>query len=62
MPDRAGGMKRDNEIGVALRTGHPSYFVGSLPEPVTGQTIADVSAAEARFVEEVAACREVAEG
>lgn len=50
-----GGMKHDSEIGVALRAGHPCYFVGFLPEPVPGQTIEDVCEAEARFVEEVIA-------
>jgi pimeloyl-ACP methyl ester carboxylesterase len=50
-----GGMKHDSEIGVALRAGHPCYFVGFSPEPMPGQTIEDVCAAEARFVEEVAA-------
>jgi Protein of unknown function (DUF3141) len=49
-----GGMKHDSEIGVALRAGHPCYFVGFLPEPVPGQTIEDVCEAEARFVTEVA--------
>jgi Protein of unknown function (DUF3141) len=57
-----GGMKHDSEIGVALRAGHPCYFVGFLPEPVPGQTIADVCAAEARFVEEVIARSPEAEG
>ena len=28
-----GGMKHDSEIGVALRAGHPCYFVGFLPQP-----------------------------
>jgi hypothetical protein len=50
-----GGMKHDSEIGVALRAGHPCYFVGFLPEPMPGLTIEDVCAAEARFVAEVAA-------
>ena len=50
-----GGMKHDSEIGVALKAGHPCYFVGFLPEPVPGQTIEDVCEAEARFVAEVAA-------
>ena len=50
-----GGMKHDSEIGVALRAGHPCYFVGFLPQPVPGQTIGDVCHAEARFVEAVAA-------
>ena len=50
-----GGMKHDSEIGVALRAGHPCNFVGFLPEPMAGQTIEDVCAAEVRFVAEVAA-------
>lgn len=50
-----GGMKHDSEIGVALRAGHPCYFVGFLPIPVPGQTIADVCAAEAHFLERVIA-------
>ena len=31
-----GGMKHDSEIGVALRAGHPCYFVGFLPRAGTG--------------------------
>jgi pimeloyl-ACP methyl ester carboxylesterase len=57
-----GGMKQDSEIGVALKAGHACYFVGFLPEPVPGQTIADVCAAEARFVEKVIALSPEAEG
>jgi Protein of unknown function (DUF3141) len=57
-----GGMKHDSEIGVALKAGHPCYFVGFLPNPVPGQTIEDVCEAEARFVEEVAARHPTAEG
>jgi len=57
-----GGMKRESEIGVALKAGHPCYFVGFLPEPVPGQTIADICAAEAHFVEEAAARHPKAEG
>ena len=45
-----GGMKHDSELGVALRAGHPCYFVGFLPEPMPGQTIEDVCRAEAHFV------------
>ncbi len=48
-----GGMKQDSEIGVAMRAGHPCYFVGFLPAPVEGQTIEDVCAAEAQFVARV---------
>ena len=48
-----GGFKADSEIGVALRAGHPCYFVGFLPEPVPGQTIEDIMAAEAAFLEQV---------
>jgi Protein of unknown function (DUF3141) len=57
-----GGMKHDSEIGVALEAGHPSYFVGFLPDPVPGQTIEDVCEAEARFVEEVIKRHPNAEG
>src|SRR5271169_3536459 len=48
-----GGFKADSEIGVALRAGHPCYFVGFLPEPMPGQTIEDVARAEAQFLEKV---------
>src|SRR5215469_16990484 len=37
-----GGFKADSEIGVALKAGHPCYFIGFLPEPVPGQTIEDI--------------------
>ncbi|MBV8738529.1 MAG: DUF3141 domain-containing protein, partial [Alphaproteobacteria bacterium] len=57
-----GGMKHDSEIGVALKGGHPCYFVGFLPEPMPGQTIEDVCEAEARFVAEVAARHADADG
>src|SRR5215470_8593047 len=29
-----GGFKADSEIGVALKAGHPCYFVGFLPDPM----------------------------
>ena len=29
-----GGMKPESEIGVALRAGHPVYFIGFLPKPM----------------------------
>jgi pimeloyl-ACP methyl ester carboxylesterase len=57
-----GGMKHDSEIGVALREGHPCYFVGFLPEPVPGQTVEDVCAAEALFVKTVIDRHPEAEG
>jgi hypothetical protein len=57
-----GGMKHDSEIGVALAAGHPCYFVGFSPNPMPGQTIADVCEAEARFVEEVVKRHPNAEG
>ena len=44
-----GGFKADSEIGVALKAGHPCYFIGFLPEPMPGQTIEDVARAEALF-------------
>jgi hypothetical protein len=57
-----GGFKVDSEIGVALRAGHPCYFVGFRSEPVPGQTLEDVGRAEARFLEEVAALHPDADG
>lgn len=57
-----GGFKADSEIGVALRAGHPCYFVGFLPRPVAGQTVEDVMRAEARFVEKVIELHPEAEG
>src|SRR6201982_2571921 len=32
-----GGMKHDSAIGVGLKAGHPSYFVGFLPGAVAGR-------------------------
>ena len=57
-----GGMKQDSEIGVALKAGHPCYFVGFLPEPMPGQTIEDVCVAEARFIEAVIEAEPKAQG
>jgi pimeloyl-ACP methyl ester carboxylesterase len=48
-----GGFKSDSQVGVALGKGHPVYFVAFRPAPVPGQTIADVTRAEAEFVREV---------
>lgn len=49
-----GGSKPDSEIGVALRHGHPCYFITFAPEPEPGQTIADIVAAETHFLLEIA--------
>jgi pimeloyl-ACP methyl ester carboxylesterase len=57
-----GGMKPDSEIGVALASGHPCYFVGFFPEPVRGQTVEDVCRAEAAFVRTVMALHPAADG
>lgn len=46
-----GGFKADSEMGVALKAGHPVYFVGFLPDPVPGQTIFDITKAEAVVLE-----------
>src|SRR6187455_2247236 len=48
-----GGFKADSEIGVAMKAGHPCYFIGFLPEPMPGQTIERVARAEAVFIEKV---------
>jgi pimeloyl-ACP methyl ester carboxylesterase len=57
-----GGFKAQSEIGVAFQAGHPCYFIGFLPEPVAGQTIEDISAAEAAFLECVIALHPDADG
>ena len=57
-----GGFKADSEIGVAMRAGHPCYFVGFTPEPMPGQTIEDIMDAEAVFLERVIALHPEAEG
>jgi pimeloyl-ACP methyl ester carboxylesterase len=49
-----GGFKEDSEVGVALSSGHPVYFVIFYPDPEPGQTLADVTDAEAEFVRIVA--------
>lgn len=50
-----GGFKDDSQVGVALRAGHPVYFVVFFPEPEPGQTLLDVCAAEAQFIRKVRA-------
>ncbi len=50
-----GGFKEDSEVGVALKAGHPVYFVIFFPDPEPAQTLADVVDAEAEFVRIVAA-------
>ncbi|GHE19864.1 DUF3141 domain-containing protein [Halomonas urumqiensis] len=48
-----GGFKPDSEIGVALRAGHPCYFIGFLPFPEPGQTVEDVVEAEVAFLRHI---------
>lgn len=57
-----GGFKADSEIGVAMKAGHPCYFIGFLPEPVPRQTIEDIALAEAVFLESVISRHPKAEG
>jgi pimeloyl-ACP methyl ester carboxylesterase len=57
-----GGFKSDSEIGVALKAGHPCYFVGFLPDPVPGQTIGDIVRAEAAFLQKVIDLHPTADG
>jgi pimeloyl-ACP methyl ester carboxylesterase len=57
-----GGFKADSEIGVALKAGHPCYFVGFLPDPMPGQTIEDIARAEAIFLEKVMSLQPDADG
>jgi pimeloyl-ACP methyl ester carboxylesterase len=48
-----GGFKQDSQVGVALRDGHPVYFVAFRPYPQPGQTLACVTHAEATFLREI---------
>src|SRR5580692_2612611 len=57
-----GGFKADSEIGVAMKAGHPCYFIGFLPEPMPGQTIERIARAEALFIEKVVSRHPEAEG
>ncbi len=50
-----GGFKDDSQVGVALRDGHPVYFVIFFPEPEPDQTLLDVCDAERQFVARVRA-------
>ncbi|KVN75329.1 3-hydroxyalkanoate synthetase [Burkholderia ubonensis] len=49
-----GGFKMDSEIGIALKQGHPCYFVFFFPHPEPSQTIESVTRAEIAFLECVA--------
>ena len=48
-----GGFKDDSQVGVALRAGHPVYFVVFFRDPEPGQTLLDVCTAEQQFVRKV---------
>ncbi len=48
-----GGFKDDSQVGVALKGGHPVYFVIFFRDPEPGQTLLDVCTAEQAFVRKV---------
>lgn len=48
-----GGFKSDSQVGVALRRGHPVYFVIFFRDPEPGQSILDITAAEGAFLRRV---------
>mgnify|MGYP006286471109 CR=1 FL=1 len=48
-----GGSQTDSQVGVALRAGHPCYFVAFKPMPAPSQTIEDITAAETEFLREI---------
>ncbi|SOY63861.1 conserved hypothetical protein [Cupriavidus taiwanensis] len=50
-----GGFKDDSQVGVALRAGHPVYFVIFFRDPEPGQTLLDVCEAEQQFIKTVRA-------
>lgn len=57
-----GGSKIDSEIGLALRAGHPCYFVTFFPQPIPGQTIESVARDEGIFLKKVNELHPDAEG
>ena len=57
-----GGFKADSEIGVAMKAGHPCYFIGFTPDPMPGQTIEDIARAEAVFLEKIISLHPQADG
>jgi pimeloyl-ACP methyl ester carboxylesterase len=57
-----GGFKEASQVGVAMRAGHPCYFVSFFPQPEPGQTIEDIGRAEALFVQKVAELHPDADG
>ncbi|MFG1264459.1 MULTISPECIES: DUF3141 domain-containing protein [Xanthobacter] len=48
-----GGFKTESEIGEALGTGHPVYFIGFAAEPEPGQTFLDVVEGQVSFFERI---------
>ena len=50
-----GGFKDDSQVGVALRAGHPVYFLVFFRDPEPGQDLLDVCRAEQLFVKQVRA-------
>jgi pimeloyl-ACP methyl ester carboxylesterase len=50
-----GGFKDDSQVGVALRGGHPVYFVIFFRDPEPDQNLLDVCDAEQKFVQKVRA-------
>jgi len=48
-----GGFKDDSQVGVALREGHPVYFVIFFRDPEPGQTLLDICETEKQFVRKV---------
>ena len=48
-----GGFKYDSQVGIALRAGHPVYFLCFYPKPEPGQALYDVCSAEQEFVRKV---------
>lgn len=50
-----GAFKDDSQAGVAMRAGHPVYFVSFFRDPEPGQTMLDVCSAEEQFVKHVRA-------
>ncbi|MGM0609206.1 MAG: DUF3141 domain-containing protein [Candidatus Muiribacteriota bacterium] len=45
--------QNDSQVGIALKNGHPVYYVVYEPEPIYGQTVKDIYNAKILFLEKV---------
>src|SRR6202023_761869 len=57
-----GGFKADSEIGVAMKAGHPCYFIGFLPAQMPEKTNGRIARRQAPLLQEVISRHPQADG